>query len=649
MSTPLDDRRRIEDLERIAGELRQQVRTAWTTRSRAQKHIRIGITAKAYADDYPTAPCTVYPVKFVDAAAPGTQGLQAIDAVARTNTRVHYAATFTATTYLPEGTAVALFWDRGVNWPEDGVEWWIIEPGATAAEEIILFELTSPLANGGKAKARKLQRAAPEDDVFEMVGPEFWVNDFRFKIPEMCGKYVATTGYRGVASNPSVFHQLASEELELLEEYRVEWQIVEVEQVAEVIRGTLAADAELEDPLDPTEGYRSDSSVVNYWWNGRSPGTTQNIYDPAGLFKRAREGAKYLARRNDKAIESTTPAGTPDGKYELVECQSLAGWIAFTLIQPRFDGTGISSAGNHRARVDHYWGSQQDIQDPATLGDLSDEVDIYFEAHEFRFSPVGAKGYACYDAESDRYYPVICDQIPIYISGEVNAAMCNSVFTYLNIKKESAYPFGATIPGTTPIRNPYEHRAPAGYRFRADWSAEEKRYEVVSVKKREFNLLLDVRHRFASGGDTCPVIEGNFLTAAVESCGSAAWSSTTLQVESQTIVENVATASTPYVPEIPEGTYDEFMEPIPPAAAIPGTCKLRQVKRQICTFPTQQTGIGYDVFSFVAVPVVSSIHEESDGIYQTTTWVWAGPCDAAAPDNDDLVIDVGPCGESGGE
>lgn len=127
-------------------------------------------------------------------------------------------------------------------------------------------------------------------------------------------------------------------------------------------------------------------ATVNNWWDGKKfwGGTTRDIQDPQGLFVRALQGGKGIARWNE-AYDGG------NGGYEAIECQSKAGWIDFTLT------TGFSSLISTGATVNDYGGSQQDVQNPGSAVSVHDDQSLFVG------KTTGDKGRAIYDAVEDKY------------------------------------------------------------------------------------------------------------------------------------------------------------------------------------------------------------------------------------------------------
>lgn len=176
-------------------------------------------------------------------------------------------------------------------------------------------------------------------------------------------------------------------------------------------------------------------ATVNSWWDGRKfwAGTTRDIQDPQGLFVRALQGGKGIARWNEQYDSG-------NGGYEVIECQSKAGWIDFTLT------SALSSSSSSGATINDYGGSQQDVQNPGSTQTVYDDQLLWTGA------PSGGKGRAIYDAVEDKYRIVSMGTLPAYGCLQANAG---SSLTYtgslLNLAfNDETWIAGMTRKTTTP-------------------------------------------------------------------------------------------------------------------------------------------------------------------------------------------------------
>lgn len=175
-------------------------------------------------------------------------------------------------------------------------------------------------------------------------------------------------------------------------------------------------------------------ATVNNWWDGKKfwAGTTRDIQDPQGLFVRALQGGKGIARWNE-AYDSG------NGGYEAIECQSKAGWIDFTLTNA-MAGTTSSSA----ATVNDYGGAGQDVLNPGSTATVYDDQGLW------KYAPVGAKGRAVYDAVEDKYRIVSCQLKKQYLRGTISGAL--GATGTLSIT--ASYGNGVAVSGSVTVQNP---------------------------------------------------------------------------------------------------------------------------------------------------------------------------------------------------
>lgn len=282
----------------------------------------------------------------------------------------------------------------------------VIVFGTHVPQTIRLFELTEKLPLGGRAKAKQLRRIGTSKN-FETFGDEFWVNDFRFDLAHWYGQYIAAPGYRGVCCLPTLATQggnllgsLSSTSLPFSaagsSEDSLEWQIVDLEYVAEKIKFTLT-----ERMGYYAEGLSRNATVEDFY-EGKDPGSVQHIHDPLGLFKGALSGAKGWAVRIPWGDGDPGGETWPDGQYVAVQCQSKAGHIRVTLDYDR--DSEATEEGVVCTLVKH-WGTQQDVQEPD-----DEELEVWFEEDAFPDAKEGDRITAVYDAEDDKYWAVAYDK-----------------------------------------------------------------------------------------------------------------------------------------------------------------------------------------------------------------------------------------------
>lgn len=193
--------------------------------------------------------------------------------------------------------------------------------------------------------------------------------------------------------------------------------------------------------------------------DAQEPTGTVIVHDPQDLFKRALSGAKF------KAIYDAV-----EDKYLLVECQTKAGRIRFTL-------TANISAGSAACDVDAYSGTQQDIQDPGSTETVYDDGGMWPIALD------GAKGEAELDVETNKYNIVACQQMTTRIYGVLPAGLATtdasfSVSTYYPMDFS---PFNQSPTGTLTIYNVYTFEGDSGARFSAEWNANLGQWELYQL------------------------------------------------------------------------------------------------------------------------------------------------------------------------
>lgn len=184
-----------------------------------------------------------------------------------------------------------------------------------------------------------------------------------------------------------------------------EYNLVECQTQAGWIRGTLTADMSSGSATVTVTDYGGSQQDV------QDPGSGLSVYDPSSLLSRAKSGAAFYAVYD-----------AVDDKYNLVECQTQAGWIKFTL-------TADMASGSAAATVNDYGGSQQDVQNPGS------SLTVYDTGGNFPYAKSGAKGLAIYDAIDDQYRIVACEQLAIMCLGQAQGAFtsANSTATIDNL------------------------------------------------------------------------------------------------------------------------------------------------------------------------------------------------------------------------
>lgn len=159
------------------------------------------------------------------------------------------------------------------------------------------------------------------------------------------------------------------------------------------------------------------------------------VWDSQALFLRAKNGADGLAAWNNA-----------DERWELVECESQAGEIAFALTSD-MTGSGSLSAS---ATVTSSWGTQQDNQGPGSSLTVHDPDGLFPRAI------TGAKGIAVYDAAADEYIVVQCQQEALFLKASLSADMHegDSTGSVTSLTVASPSPFNLS-PDISSATNPY--------------------------------------------------------------------------------------------------------------------------------------------------------------------------------------------------
>lgn len=538
------------------------------------------------------------------------------------------------------------------------------EAGGGQASELEFVELTTSLSLGsfGRAKLLTFDTATGE---FAMTGDEFRVQDYTRDSTHEPGDLIGAVGYRGWARRP----RNEAIEDENGDDVPV-WPLVRLEQIAEIIRGALT-DNMTETTTDLGSGpvgtglWRSPSSVAD-WFDGKNPGTTQNLYDPAGLFKRALSGAKFVARRNNRAGADDAnggSSGNPRGRYEAVECQTKAGFVSGTLTQTRF-GPGAPPGNIWKIQVTDgsWWGSQQDVQDPR---DQNGQVSVYFEFWEFPYAYAGAQGTYAYDAESDLYYPVEVDQMALAIRFSLLNPLCSDYVLEqpgtigASFTSMTPFPFSRPPDGfcIVPIRNSKNHAGEIGDECFAILDAENGCYEIINAPLKEVESFSDLRLFNDSLGNDCSKLQGKVIKIRAESCEASTpvWRDTAVRMMQMNFVTQVELVSTPFIPAVPaEGETPEIPE-------VPATCIVKKTRQKACVFSTEITAVDEDgeitgysdglpaitstVFEFQSTQVMVNAFEATDEITGTLAYVWTGPCDPEKADEDFTIAEIGDCPE----
>lgn len=195
------------------------------------------------------------------------------------------------------------------------------------------------------------------------------------------------------------------------------------------------------------------------------------VYDPLGLFKRALTGAKF------KAILDVI-----SDRYNLVECQTKAGFVQFTTRAARRERTSGGECGtladSWEVEVTRYWGTQQDIQNPCPGGE---RLLVYDFIGHFPWPSDGGKGLAVLDVEQDKYIVTSCTQRAFMGSGTLPYDFPED-HSYFNaqLSPNTPPPFDGEI-GKVDIYNVHGWAGVAGQSFDAKWNQTLCRWEMSQV------------------------------------------------------------------------------------------------------------------------------------------------------------------------
>jgi hypothetical protein len=214
----------------------------------------------------------------------------------------------------------------------------------------------------------------------------------------------------------------------------------------------------IEFELDANLASGSATATVLDYSDGVDPGPTLTVYDPRGLFVRGLTDAKGVAFYDAR-----------DGRWEVIECQSKAGWILFTL-------TGNVSSGAATATVNDYGGSQQDVQNPGSSVTVYDDANLFFRAL------AGAVGEGVYDAIEDKYRILCCQTKAKEIHFSLASTLAASDTSQPNCSVDASYQ-GQSPGGTVTIYNTCGMFAgPAGTCGMAQYDDVSDKYWIKQLK-----------------------------------------------------------------------------------------------------------------------------------------------------------------------
>lgn len=466
--------------------------------------------------------------------------------------------------------------------------------------ELEFIELTTKLALGGIAKARLLQWDTDTKE-FEMVGDEFWVQDYTKDSSHLPGKLIGAPGYRGWARRPRGAEGVTDANP------NAKWPLIELEQVAEIIRGITST------PMDYATKM-SAAAIVTAFFNGKDPGSIQNLYDPQELFRWMLPGAKFVARRNDKEGDGSPPdPNVPDGQYEIVEGETKAGWIFFELTEDRETGTPAPESEIEVELLD-YGGTQQDIQEP-----IDDPLTVVFREGWFPHALAGAEGFAVLNARDGKYYVVLCDQRALLFESYLDGAMCPGDNAVIEDAEPMTYfPFSQDDDTIEAVLNTMDLAGLDADYFIFGWNESVNDWLAIQVQHHEKELLTNLRY---NNTPTC-AIQAKKQKAAIMICE--------LESDWEDIISLTATEYVRAVRYSCPSPEDEDQ-----------TAKLQADIQEQCWFEDNSEAaanwVNQDVL--YVTDVVTDVTETTDDITFAKLQIWT-PCYASASP---VVIDKEEC------
>lgn len=389
------------------------------------------------------------------------------------------------------------------------------------------------------------------------------------------------------------------------------FDIIFLEAPARFIEFNLTEDMAYE--ADPGHGGSSvcqaTASVQRYWGlapNGVNPGTTVTVYDRQGLFKRSKSGAKGIAvydERDREQAYNPNQASSPLGRYIVIECQSKAGFISFTLTQDR------QATGPTHVTVNTWWGSQQDVQDPRAT---SPPDDVYFISGTFPHALSGANGIAALDVEEDKYRVIQCDQMILGFRAQLLATMCpgdNCAINQSTASKLTFFGFGqlpSPIPSTAD--NPFGLAGTAGDDIlilwcegagsSGGWIVAQVKHKVVKVAVglRYNNCKLELGMRKFSLMYCDDTIQWGCVDAESDPNGA----NYCVPLYSQQVVSDVSA-----VDATDEGSSGE------------AACKIVKTMNSVCLFdPPAESPTPVTVVQFTPIDVIVDVYDSGDAVKQ---------------------------------
>lgn len=484
------------------------------------------------------------------------------------------------------------------------------EAGAEPEQTLVLFQLTGTLVLGGIAPAVTLAwngatGAYIAETAIQVMDP--------FKDSGTGpGAFVGKAGYRGWARKPKssegIVYPPSPADV-------ARYPIVFMEHQAEFIRFKSTED------MGKTTASQMQVTVVAFT-NGKDPsvGLTAplRVHDPDALFRHALKDADGLARWDDKT-----------GQYIVVECDTKAGYVVFSLLEDRSTG---APAEDLKASIADWGGTQQDIQKPTFTAGSAGAFKVSFRAGQFPYSLGGADGVAHFDATVGKYYAVVCNQRSIHVQATLKENLCgrgNADLDTNSGKGVDPWPFSQDPrpADLLVVRNPHALKAQSFDVIDLKWNESLKLFTVDEVDWYDQLVMKGLEYDSVN----CQ-IKAYFTTVSRMECGEVDGDPIPqIQLHAMSVVRGARLQSEPS--EDPANS----------------TCKLQTYEQVICSFDEaddldseDNAPVWTDVASFTATPVLKAEEfTNADGLYWKgiKTFVFS-PCPIA--EEEEQVVNLIP-------
>jgi len=446
--------------------------------------IRTGITTTNAANPvYPATGCK-FVVQFEDLSFTEVVGNCELPLARPWASKFVIARSYHAK-HIEQGTRVIIVKIPGRR----GRRWWILP--IPEKLKVIRFQLTQNLAFDGVATAIGLDCALSGVD--------------HILVRDSIGKWHGLAGFQGWAVQLD----------DCAPTFPQTYEIIFLEAPARWVEFTLTSDM---------SGGQATATVDRFWGlspNGVNPGGTVAVYDRAGLFKRALSGGKGYAVYDERHT-STAPLG----RMVVLQCQTKAGFIRFSLNADRPAGGGDVSAN-----VNSWWGTQQDVQNPGAT------LDVHFFPAHFPHALTDASGIAALDTELDRYNVILSDQMALSCTAVTSSDFCASNATIANITdydEASFFGFGQRPTSITTALNEFKlagRGSGDGTKLWLEWSEVLEEWVAVQAQHVEKEFLVDLRYQDCA-------IEKKTIRCSVLTCHQEEWSPA-IQLYSQQFMHSI--------------------------------------------------------------------------------------------------------------